>query len=188
MSNNKQIRTGPLPPEMRILLEAYPRDAWQAHPNFAEATQNWLNAHQMFRQLSNIICKDAERYLDRKKGSDDFSNRLAYYGNAMVRNLHGHHHWEDHTYFPELSNADPRFDNGLEILESDHVIMDKTLDDFTKTANRAIKLLQLDEGQARNSVGELHQMAQTIQALLTRHLVDEEDLVVPIILHHKLRG
>ena len=62
------------------------------------------------------------------------------------------------------------------------------LDGFTRTANRAIKLIQLDETQARDEIGRLHGTAQTIEAFLARHLTDEEELAVPIILHHRLRG
>ena len=103
-------------------------------------------------------------------------------------NLHGHHSWEDHSYFPELSAADPRFGAGLEVLEKDHADLDIVLDDFTRQANRVIKLAALDEAQAYDEAGAVHVQAQVIEAFLKRHLTDEEDLAVPIILHHRLRG
>ena len=78
---------------------------------------------------------------------DRYAARLSYYGGNLVGNLHGHHGWEDHSYFPELSAADPRFDAGLEVLEQDHADLDKVLDDFTRTANRLIKLSELDTAQ-----------------------------------------
>ena len=37
-------------------------------------------------------------------------------------------------------------------------------------------------------MGDIHTAGCKIQSLLKRHLQDEEDLIVPIILHHKLRG
>ncbi len=46
----------------------------------------------------------------------------------------------------------------------------------------------LDEKSARDEAGPLHETALAIDVLLARHLVDEKDLAVPIILHHKLRG
>ena len=76
----------------------------------------------------------------------------------------------------------------MEILETDHGDLDKVLDDFTRAANRTIQLIQLDETAARDSAGEVHKAAETVEAFLARHLADEEDLAVPIILHHKLRG
>ena len=142
----------------------------------------------MFRKLSNLVRRDAEVYLDHNRSGDDFAARLSHFGNALVGNLHGHHGWEDLEYFPELAAADPRFSAGLEILEKDHKDLDAVLDQFTRSANRAIKLVQLEEAKAREEVGELHKVAETIEAFMERHLGDEEELAVPIILHHRLRG
>jgi len=182
------IRTGPLPEGMRVLLRDYPRDGWGGHPNFKDATRNWMGAHVMFRRLGELTRKETEHYLDKSRGPDDFAARLSYYGDALVRNLHGHHTWEDRSYFPELSKADPRFDAGLAVLEQDHQDLDEVLDGFSRQANRVVKLVQLDKVAAREEAGGLHPIIETIEALLTRHLADEEDLAVPIILHHKLRG
>lgn len=185
---NAEIRTTDMPAEMRILLDEHPRESWEAHPGFKEKTRHWLGAHQMFRQLGNITRKETERFLDSSRSGEDFAERMSYYGHTLVQNLHGHHGWEDHIYFPELSAADPRFDAGLEILEKDHQALDIVLEGFTRTANRVIKLIQLDEKQARDEAGNLHGLTETIEAFLKRHLTDEEELAVPIILQHRLRG
>ena len=188
MFDENQVRTQAMPEDMRVLLDAYPRDTWEAHPGFHEKTRHWLGAHHMFRRLGKLVRTETENFLDRARASDDFAGRLSYYGGALVGNLHGHHRWEDSEYFPELSSADPRFDAGLDILEKDHVVLDGLLNDFTESANRVIKLISLDETQARDEAGVLHDHAETIEALLQRHLGDEEELAVPIILHHRLRG
>ena len=52
MNAEIDIRTTEMPADMRILLDAYPRDTWEAHPGFKEKTNNWLGAHVMFRQLA----------------------------------------------------------------------------------------------------------------------------------------
>ena len=188
MTDLMPVRTTPMPEEMQLLLTDYPRDAWDAHPNFKRATRQWMGAHQMFRQLAEVTRTETEGFLDKTRDAHDFAGRLSVYGNLLVRNLQGHHHREDHSYLPELSAADPRFDRGLEILEKDHEALDGILDAFTSASNRVIKLIQLDEAQARDEAGGVHEMASGIEALLDRHLTDEEDLAVPIILHHKLRG
>ena len=177
-----------MPSEMRILLDEYPRDLWETHPGFRDKTQQWLSAHQMFRQLSEQVRIDAEDYLDGTRTPDEYAGRLSKLGNALVGNLHGHHGWEDRHYFPELAAADARFEDGLAILEKDHADLDAVLHDLTRSANRAIKLIQLDEKQARDEVAHTHRASEAIEALLRRHLSDEEDLAVPIILHHRLRG
>lgn len=188
MTHHHTVRQGPLPEDMRTLLRDYPRDAWPDHPNFARSIQNWMGAHHMFRQLGEIAQKETEIYLEKLREPADFAERLGHYGNLLVRNLHGHHSWEDRAFFPELAAADPRFQHGLDTLECDHDGLDALLERFTLSANRVVKLIQLDEVQARSEAGALHGIAQDIGAFLERHLVDEEDLIVPIILHHKLRG
>ena len=188
MRDTYTIRGEDMPGEMQLLLRQYPRESWDAHPGFKEKTRHWLGAHQMFRRLAQQVRLDAENYLGQGVEAEDYAGRLSYYGNALVGNLHGHHGWEDRVYFPELSAADPRFDAGLEVLEKDHADLDQVLDDFTRVANRAIKLIHLDEAQAHDEVGRLQETAEVIEAFLERHLSDEEELAVPIILHHRLRG
>lgn len=188
MLDTYRIRQDEMPHEMRFLLDQYPRDVWEAHPGFKEKTRHWLGAHQMFRRVSERVRLDAEALLNKDTALDDYAERLSYYGGNLVGNLHGHHGWEDRSYFPELSAADPRFDAGLEVLEKDHGDLDKVLDDFTRQANRVIKLTKLDEAQAYEEVAQMHQTSVVIEAFLKRHLGDEEELAVPIILHHRLRG
>lgn len=188
MLDTYTIRQDEMPNEMRFLLEQYPRDDWDAHPGFKEKTRHWLGAHQMFRRVAQQVRLDTEGLLNKDIAADTYAGRLSYLGGNLVGNLHGHHGWEDRSYFPELSAADPRFDAGLELLEQDHADLDKVLDDFVQGANRVIKLMTLDEAQAREEAHHVHETAQTIEAFLKRHLSDEEELAVPIILHHRLRG
>lgn len=188
MRDTYTIRQDEMPDEMRFLLEQYPRDSWDAHPGFHEKTKHWLGAHQMFRRVAKRVRLDTEALLNKDVALEDYADRLSYYGGNLVGNLHGHHGWEDRSYFPELSAADPRFDAGLAVLEQDHTDLDKVLDDFTQQANRLIKLTALDAAQAYDEAGQVHETSMTIEAFLKRHLSDEEDLAVPIILHHRLRG
>ncbi len=188
MTEGFNIRTKGMPAEMQLLLQTYPRDDWEAHPGFKEKTRQWLGAHQMFRRLSNLVRCETENYLDNHRAPHDYAARLHHYGGALVRNLHGHHGWEDNSYFPELSAADPRFDAGLEILEKDHEALDAVLDSFTISANRLLGSIQHDKKSARDEAGNLQGVAETIETFLQRHLSDEEELAVPIILHHRMRG
>lgn len=182
------IRTEDMPEEVQLLLRTYPRDDWEAHPGFKEKTRQWLSAHQMFRRLGNLLRAETENYLDKTSNPREYAARFRNYGGIMVGNLHGHHGWEDMSYFPELSAADPRFNAGLEILEKDHATLDVVLETFTDTANHMLRLIHRDEPSAYDEAGKLRSTIETIEAFLQRHLSDEEDLAVPIILHHRLRG
>lgn len=188
MFDTYSIRTDDMPEDMQVLLRDYPRADWETHPGFRDKTRHWLRAHQMFRDLARLVNDDAEAAIEKTMAPEAHATRLSYYGNALVANLHGHHGWEDHAFFPELAASDPRFETGLELLEKDHADLDRVLNDFTLSANRVIKLVQLDEAQARDEVGRMLGASRAIEAFLGRHLGDEEDLAVPIILHHRLRG
>ena len=177
-----------LPFEMQILLRDYPRVTWPENPNLARSTQNWMAAHSMFRQLAEIITQDTQGFLDKSSDPQHYARRLAHFGNLLVRNLHGHHHWEDRDFFPELEAADPRFATGLAMLEGDHAALDALLDRFTRTANRVVQLATLEETQMADEAGPLADISAGIERFLHRHLSDEEDLAVPILLHHRLRG
>jgi iron-sulfur cluster repair protein YtfE (RIC family) len=177
-----------LPTEMQILLRDYPRVTWPENPNLARSTQNWMAAHSMFRQLAAIITQETQGFLDKASDPQRYAGRLAHYGNLLVRNLHGHHHWEDRAFFPELEAADPRFAAGLAMLEGDHVALDALLERFTRQANRVVQLATLEEAQMPAEAGPLAEVSAGIEQFLHRHLTDEEELAVPILLHHRLRG
>lgn len=177
-----------LPTEFQTLLADYPRDVWPDHPNFARSIQNWLGAHQMFRNLGEKMVRIGEKLVDKQIEPEKYADALSYYGSRFVGNLHGHHHWEDSTYFPELMAADPRFERGLEMLETDHEALDNVLDRFTKSGNRTLELLQRGEAKGVEEARTLLGHSRTIRKFLSRHLSDEEELVVPILLHHKMRS
>jgi hypothetical protein len=99
-----------------------------------------------------------------------------------------HHTWKDRQFFPQLSSADLRSERGLDLLEKDHEVLDDILDRFTRASNRYLKLLDLDPTSAEQELGDIHTAGCHIQSLLSRHLQDEKDMIVPIILHGKLRG
>lgn len=177
-----------LPDELRGLIDGYPRDGWTTHPHFARSIQNWLNAHSMFRQLGQILTKKTEQVLDRRIDDQTYVKDLGHFGNLLVRNLHGHHTWEDREYFPELAAADTRFTACQDLLEGDHVTLDQLLDQITRRSNRVIQLFDLDRAQLRDEIAPLSDQFAKLERFLHRHLSDEEDLVVPILLHHKMRS
>ncbi|MEX0285987.1 MAG: hemerythrin domain-containing protein [Paracoccaceae bacterium] len=187
MTHTIETRQG-LPTEMQALLRAHPRDTWPDHPNFAESVQNWMRAHLMFKDLTRALRESTEDFVDQRLDDTIYLTRLARYGNALVGNLHGHHTWEDRKFFPELREADRRFSEGLDLLEADHELLDAGLHDLTESANRTIKIAQLDPSQVRDEAAKVLEATTRIGTYLDRHLADEEDLAVPIILHHQLRG
>ncbi|MEJ6708195.1 MAG: hypothetical protein QNK92_05175 [Amylibacter sp.] len=67
-------------------------------------------------------------------------------------------------------------------------MLDAGLDRLTRHASRAIQLTTIDPNQAKDEAGKVLKSVEDIKYYLGRHLPDEEDLIVPILLHHKMRG
>ena len=165
-----------LPEALRVLLESHPRAVWEGHRNFAGLVQFWMDRHMMFRRLLAALQQDAEAAIDRKIAPEVQMSRLSQNGGMLVSQLHGHHQIEDHHYFPVLSRMEPSLQRGFAILDRDHHAMDGLLDRFTTSANALL--------QGRGAPGPFHAELMSFEAMLHRHLEDEEDLIVPVILRH----
>ncbi|WP_254899013.1 hemerythrin domain-containing protein [Thalassococcus arenae] len=165
-----------LPDALRVLLADFPRAGWDGHPHFAGLVAFWLDRHLMFRQLLDALRSDAEQVLDAGLDPQTHRVRLSRLGGMLVQQLHGHHQIEDHHYFPVLTRLEPRLARGFDLLDGDHQALDGLLDRFTRRANAALS--------ATDQVGRLRSELQTLERLIGRHLEDEEDLIVPVILKH----
>lgn len=169
-----------LPDALRALLTDYPRTGWQAHQNFAGLVAFWLDRHMMFRRLCETLRTDAEQAVDGNLDPEAMKARLSRYGGMLVQNLHGHHQIEDMHYFPVLVKRESRLERGFEILDRDHHALDGLLDRFTRSANGVL--------QAKAEPGAFREEVLGFEGFLHRHLEDEEDLIVPVILKHGADG
>jgi hemerythrin-like domain-containing protein len=176
-----ETRTG-LPDALRILMQEYPREGWEGHRHFEGLVRFWLDRHLMFRQMTALMQQETEAVLSRRMDPRSYTGRLAQIGSQFVQNLHGHHQIEDGHYFPILAKMYPRLQSGFELLDGDHHALEGTLQAFVKSANA---VLQTQDPKAlHEAAGGFTVELARITALLDRHLVDEEELVVPIILKH----
>jgi len=176
-----------LPDALRVLLEAYPRQGWSEDPGFNEVIRFWLERHLMFRRLTEVLGEEARSRLDGKIDARRHAAGLARYGGMFVNELHMHHQVEDHHYFPVLAQRDSRLARGFEILDRDHHAMDAILSGFASAANGVLSA-DLDSPQQFDAVGGFLEERDRVAALLERHLTDEEELVVPIILKYGTLG
>ncbi|MCO6383689.1 hemerythrin domain-containing protein [Oceanicola sp. 502str15] len=169
-----------LPDALRILLADYPRDTWEAHPHFAGLVEFWLDRHLMFRKLLGLLNTETQSLLD---GADParFGTALPRYGGMLLQQLHGHHQIEDQHYFPILQQKAPGIARGFELMEADHVQLDPALAAFADTANAALSKIA-EGGNAKDSVAPFAASLESLGKLLDRHLTDEEELVVPVVL------
>lgn len=169
------------PVELRALIEKYPRENWEGHENLGQMAQFWLSRHAMFRELGASIAQGTEKYQSAEITDTDFAAWFAPRLQFMLEQLHAHHHIEDHHYFPIFRDADARLARGFDVLEADHAALHEGI---TRTVAAANALLRSIRDKAASG-GERENYATASGALLkglVRHLDDEEDLIVPLIL------
>lgn len=171
-----------LPDAIRILIEKYPRDLWEGHSNFDGMTQFWLSRHLEFRRALTMMRTDAQTILDDREDRSNTSRRMLHVGHFFIDALHGHHNIEDHHYFPVLSKTEPRLERGFELLDADHHDLHAHLDDL---AEHMSQIATTENSLAlRDMVGSTETALGRFERFMDRHLTDEEDLVVPIVLEH----
>ncbi len=175
-----ETRTG-LPESLRKLVSEYPRDLWEEHTHFDGLVRFWLERHQMFRKIVTMMQQDHDGLSSQTLDPVQYKNRVARFGNLFVGELHTHHTIEDHHYFPKLQQMETSLIRGFEILDTDHHALERHLEDFTQYANA---VLEADENTLWDPSNQLRDKVIAMEGFLNRHLTDEEELVVPVILKH----
>ncbi|MEN0001489.1 MAG: hemerythrin domain-containing protein [Pseudomonadota bacterium] len=177
------LRSG-LPDSLRILLEEYPRQGWEADPAYNGLISFWLDRHMMFRRILEKLHTNAVDCRDGNTDPKSHVAQLARFGSMFVGELHGHHNIEDVHYFPLLAKKDARIKAGFDLLDSDHHALDGHLNKFVERAN-AVLQPSIDP---QTALGRFLDNVQRLERLLDRHLVDEEEVVVPVILKYGVDG
>jgi iron-sulfur cluster repair protein YtfE (RIC family) len=176
-----ELRNG-WPAELRALLDVYPRDTWLSHPNSGLA-QFWLERHEMFRRHAAELKAATGEYREGRREAVQFQHWLAPRLQSFIAHLHGHHQVEDHHYFPVFRAADARLGRGFDVLDKDHQVLHDALVSLVGVAN---EFLTSQDAEALKRSGERCATAiNQLHAHLHRHLADEEDLIIPVMLHHQ---
>lgn len=171
-----------LPDHLRVLLDALPRSGWEAHPNFNGMVQFWLQRHLMFRDVLGRLRTGSETFLDGNVDRVKHARETSRYAGFLLNELHAHHHIEDMHYFPALVGLDARLGEGFELLDADHQALDGHIHALAKTTNGFLHAVNQPGG--RDAAGKLHTALTGFESFIDRHLTDEEDLVVPVILKY----
>lgn len=168
-----------LPDAWRVLAREFPKADWRGHDNFGQMVEFWLQRHAMFRQLLEQLETDVQAVMDKQIDPAAYAPRLARFGGMLLSNLHEHHHIEDDHYFPRLVKLDVRLEQAFGLLDADHQAMDGLLKDMEQGANAV-----LQGGEPGVFADHLRRFGQ----LRNRHLTDEEDIIVPVILKSGFTG
>jgi iron-sulfur cluster repair protein YtfE (RIC family) len=104
-------------------------------------------------------------------------------GGRLINELHGHHQIEDMHYFPTMALLDQRTAMGFDILDKDHQLLDEILSDLADTANGVLRFNGAKAGFV-DTVAAMKDRLNAFRPMLNRHLIDEEELVVPVLLKY----
>ncbi|WP_421726261.1 hemerythrin domain-containing protein [Bauldia sp.] len=170
------------PRDLLWLFDRYPRAVWPSHANLGEMTRFWLSVHEQFRQLGMALTK---ANADLREGTLSPADYRLWYPRRLNRFLGGlesHHTIEDVQFFPLLGGIETRLRRGFDVLEGDHGAIHGAMTTAFESAEVLLRAAETDDA-ALSRFAEGHATdGDRLLRLLDRHLEDEEDLIVPIIL------
>lgn len=176
------------PAERDVLLERHPRDRWASHGSLDVAF--WLEVHRRFRHECAALEGLADDHRAQRLPPRELAIVAAPRLLGLLTDLHGHHQVEDFHYFPVFRSLSPPLAAGIDTLEHDHADLDKD----GAAARKALRELNatLANGHATGDGATALLAAQQFVAAasrlclrIRRHLNDEEDLVVPLLLEQE---
>lgn len=183
MSPDLDQRNG-WPAELRELLEHYPRDTWAAHD--CSMAQFWLEIHDGFRRECVALQADIDDYRHERAAMAEFAVRSSSRLHRMIFHLHGHHQIEDFHYFPSFRAAEARLAAGFDTLGADHEQLQRDIAaalDASGTFLSAAHAAGVENSTAQRHAADRYIAAsETLYRRLCRHLNDEEDLIVPLMI------
>lgn len=180
MAHDLETRPG-LPEHLRVLAARYPRETWEGHPNFSGLTAFWLERHLMFRELMARLIAGSENHLDR--ADPRFAAEMGRTTGFFLNQLHGHHTIEDEHYFPQFIPLDTRLESAFELLDRDHQALDGHIHGLAERSNEVLGLIAAGRDEKR-AVDLLAAAQRDFRGFLHRHLEDEEEIIVPMVLEY----
>ncbi len=169
------------PEDLRVLVARYPREQWEGHANLGEMARFWLSRHAMFRELATMIEAIEAQFHAGTLPPAEFPRLFVPRLQFLLSQLDVHHQIEDFHYFPIFRAADARLARGFDVLEGDHHAIHADMAATAETANALLRALAQPDALKRCSDDYAQASGALIKGLI-RHLDDEEDLIVPLIL------
>jgi hypothetical protein len=174
-------RTG-WPDELRVLLARYPRETWRKHVNLGELARFWLAIHDGFRETGTVLARGATEFREGKLTAAEYRGWFAPRLRTFLSHLEGHHIIEDSQFFPVFGAAEPRLVRGFEVLESDHANIHAAMEEAFQSAVALLRQDEADRDALMRAAERYADAGSRLLRKLGRHLEDEEDLIVPLIL------
>jgi hypothetical protein len=177
---------GGLPEELLELLRKYPRDQWANDDGLHGLAEGWLQRHNFFRALSVRIGDMTTDLREDRTSPTTFLPLFQRRMGLLLGELDTHHRVEDGHYFPSFAAAAPKLQRGFDILDNDHGIIHGAIFDLGAASRELIAALSGEvlgrDGDALRAAERLAGKIVGFDRTLLRHLEDEEDLIIPLIL------
>lgn len=172
------------PADLRLLIQRYPRESWTGHANLGEMARFWLQRHDMFREIAEGLEQANAAFRAGTATADDLRARFPPTLQFFLQQLHAHHQIEDLHFFPVFQAAEARLARGFDVLETDHRTIHEAIAGTVEAANAFIRAPAAPAGaDALRRAGDRYAGAgDALTDKLGRHLRDEEDLIIPLIL------
>ena len=167
-----------LPADLLWMLQACPRATWDRAHGLRDLGAFWLDRHHGFREAWPTLVSLAGQ------ASDDRAKIARYLAaiDLVLRELDAHHRIEDEHYFPQLAQLEPRLARGFGLLDADHHLLEGAIAKIAELASAARQALRESVAGHGQSEDQLLERLEQFRAPLLRHLEDEEDLVIPLLI------
>ena len=164
---------------MCCLLAEYPRERWGS--GLPQTAAFWLQMHAGFRGAQARMAALVASWRAGETDVRGLHGRLIPELQGFLQHLDGHHRIESGHYFPQFRTLEPRIGEGLDLLDRDHDAIHAHLEALYRSG------LALHQAVTAGGPAQADAAARVAEALdrsaapLTRHLDDEEDVVIPLM-------
>lgn len=166
-----------------LLQGAFPanRATWDDFPRFSSWPTDLQQSHAVISEAGNRLIFGLEKLLDEPEGSIPEliglkgMNRL---GSSLIAQLNAHQSFEDSDVLPGFLDRFPHLATVIDLLEKDHAYVEIALN----RADAAFAKLHA-QGTSKMTVDQALEQAQLLTQIVRRHTHDEEDILIPPVLH-----
>lgn len=172
-----------LPEACLYLIETFPRLRWH-EPQVGAVARFWLQMHDGFRRETAQMQALTGAWRAGELALPDLHQRLIPTLQQFLGHLDGHHNVESHHYFPVMRQVEPRIGEGVDLLDRDHDAIHAQLETLFQQGLAFHQAAAGNTPGARDAAARLGDGLDRATPLLSRHLEDEEDIVIPLIVRH----
>jgi hemerythrin HHE cation binding domain-containing protein len=169
--------------EIRPRLERHPRSSWREDPT--HAARFWLEIHDGFRRESSGLIALLDEHRAGRRAAAALAVVSAPRLNGLIARLHDHHEIEEFEYFPAFRALEPKLAPGFDALANDHALLQRHVEAAVTALAELLAAVSNDAAEMPRVTEHYAARADELCRTLARHLDDEEDLIIPLLLERR---